>query len=313
MPVIASGFVPPFGLGNGHVQTILGAVRPRKVDLVYDRERLELPDGDFLDLDWAHAGHNRLAILSHGLEGSSGDVSTRGMAASLKAAGWDVLAWNFRSCSGEANRLLRSYHSGETEDLGSVVTYAAQRYERIALVGFSLGGSVTLKYLGEAPPHPAVRSAAALSVPVDLASSARALDQRRGNWIYLRRFMKRLTVKVVAKAHRFPGQIDATGALGIGSFQEFDDRYTARMHGFRDAEDYWARCSSRPFLPNIRVPTLLLNALNDPFLTEESFPFPEAASSAWLTLETPASGGHLGFQDWQGSWAERRVAEFLGA
>ncbi len=311
MPVIASGFVPPFGLGNGHVQTILGALRPRKVDLVYDRERLELADGDFLDLDWVHTGKDRLAVLSHGLEGSSGDISTRGMAAALRDAGWDVLAWNFRSCSGEANRLLRSYHSGETEDLGSVINHAAQRYQRISLVGFSLGGSVTLKYLGEAPPHPAVCSAAALSVPVDLASSARALDTRKRNWIYLRRFMKRLTVKVVAKAHRFPGQIDATGALGIGSFQEFDDRYTARMHGFRDAEDYWTRCSSRPYLPNISVPTLLLNARNDPFLTEESFPFPEAEKSAWLTFETPDSGGHLGFQDWEGSWGERRVVEFL--
>ncbi len=311
MPVIASGFAPPPGFRNGHVQTLLGALRPRRLSLAYSRERLELSDGDFLDLDWLRQDRDRLAILSHGLEGCSTDASMRGMAEALSKDGWDVLAWNFRGCSGEANRLLRSYHSGETEDLGTVVQEAAKRYRRIALVGFSLGGNVTLKYLGEAPPHPAVQAAAVLSVPLDLASSALALDQRGGNWFYLSRFMRRLTKKVAAKATRFPGQIDVTGIHQVRSFREFDDRFTAPMHNFRDAEDYWHRCSAKPYLPAITVPTLLLNAQNDPFLTTESFPFTEAKLSTHLTLEVPASGGHLGFQDARGSWAESRVAQFL--
>ena len=138
-------------------------------------ERLELPDGDFLNLDWVRRGHRRLVILSHGLEGSFDAGYIRGMAAALVAAGWDALAWTFRGCGPEPNRLLRFYHSGETGDLSTIIRHAAVRYEQIALVGFSLGGNLTLKYLGEAPPHPAITSAAAISAPVDLAASARAL------------------------------------------------------------------------------------------------------------------------------------------
>jgi len=313
MPIVRSEFAPPFFLRNGHVQTILGALRPRRIGLAYESERLELPDGDFVDLDWARAGHRRVAVLSHGLEGNSQNNDIRGLASALNASGWDVLAWNFRGCSGETNRLMRFYHSGETLDLAAVIAHAATRYADLALAGFSLGGNMTLKYLGEGPAHPSIRAAAAVSVPIDLASSARALDRRWGNRIYLGRFMRRLTAKVEAKAIRFPGEIDAVDIRGVRSFAEFDDRFTARIHGFRDAEDYWARSSSRQYLPGIRIPTLLLNALDDPFLTPESFPFPEAAQNPHLSLEAPASGGHLGFLDGNGSWVERRVPGFFSA
>ncbi len=311
MPVVRSAFAPPFFLRNGHVQTVLGAVLPRRGGVIFERERLELPDGDFLDLDWARAGHARAAVLSHGLEGNSRNSDIRGLAAALNAAGWDVLAWNFRGCSGEANRLARFYHSGETGDLAAVVARAAESYRDLALGGFSLGGNMTLKYLGEGSAHPAIRTAVAVSAPVDLASSARALDRRRSNRIYLGRFMKSLTEKVAEKARRFPGEIDAAGLGGVRTFAEFDDRYTARIHGFRDAEDYWARSSARQYLGGIRVPSLLLNALDDPFLTPESFPFPEAKTNARFFLETPASGGHLGFLDARGFWIGRRIPEFF--
>lgn len=311
MPVLISTFSPPFFLRNGHTQTILGAILPRRTVGVCEKERLELPDGDFVDLDWLRNGHSRVAILSHGLEGNSKNSDIRGLAAALNAAGWDALAWNFRGCSGEENRLARFYHSGETLDLAAVIAHAAERCTDLALVGFSLGGNMTLKYLGEGPAHPSIRAAVAVSAPIDLASSARALDRHRGNRIYLGRFMKSLTAKVEAKAIRFPAEIDPTGIRTVRSFAEFDDRYTARIHGFRDAEDYWRQSSARQYLPGIRVPTLLLNALDDPFLTPESFPLPEAEKNPRLFLESPAHGGHLGFVNARGFWIEHRIPEFL--
>jgi predicted alpha/beta-fold hydrolase len=314
MPILHSRFRPPSLLGNGHAQTILPVVLPRRITLPFTRTRLELSDGDFLDLDWVRNRHARLAIIAHGLEGSSAQKYVRGMAGTLHAAQWDVLAWNFRGCSGEPNRLLRAYHSGDTADLAAVIAHAAADYERIALIGFSLGGNVVLKYLGEAPPQPAVFAAVAISAPLDLTSSARALDQRPDNRIYLRRFLEPLIAKIEAKALKFRGELDIKGVGAIRSFQEFDDRFTAPLHGFRDAADYWARSSARQFLPGISLPTLILNARTDPFLTIDSIPESEASAHSSLFLEAPESGGHVGFLDFTRGvqpWSERRVAEFL--
>ncbi len=317
MPVIASSFHPPRFIRNGHLQTIVPVLFPRRLSIVFEDERLELEDGDFLDIHWARTmgdAPRSLVILSHGLEGSAGNGYIRGMASAFNAAGWDALAWDFRGCGSEPNRLVRFYHSGETGDLAAVIRHAAAKYSRIALVGFSLGGNITLKYMGEAPPHPAVIGAAGISVPVDLAACAKALDLRRSNHIYLGRFLKTLIAKVEAKAVHFPAQLDTAGIRGIRSFREFDDRYTARIHGFRDAADYWAQSSARQYLPGITVPTLLLNARNDPFLTPESFPFAEAEWHPRLFFEAPESGGHVGFLDFvrgMEPWSERRVVEFL--
>jgi hypothetical protein len=315
MPLVSSRFQPPWFLRNGHVQTILPVLLQRRVRVAFTRERLELPDGDFLDLDWLRQGSQRLAILAHGLEGNSTQTYIRGMAAALAAAGWDSLAYNFRGCSGEPNRLPRAYHSGETEDLRAVIAHAVATYSTIALVGFSLGGNVILKYLGEAPSHPAIRTAAAICAPIDLAACARKLDQHRSNRIYLRRFIVSLVDKIEAKATLFPDIVDATEARAMRSFQEFDDRYTGPMHGFRDAEDYWTQSSARQFLRNISVPTLLLQPRNDPFLAPEAYPWPEAEANPHFYLETPDSGGHVGFLDLRHGlqpWSERRVAAFFG-
>lgn len=277
---------------------------------------MELPDGDFLGLRWRRAGHPRLAILSHGLEGDSDAGYIRGMAAALSAAEWDILAWTFRGCGPQPNRLLRFYHSGETGDLSALIHRAAPSYPAgIALVGFSLGGNMTLKYLGEVPPHPAILGGVAISAPIDLAASARALDGRWDNRLYLRRFLKTLVAKVQTKSIAFPGEIDVTNLRQIRNFQQFDDRYTARLHGFRDAADYWAQSSSRQYLGGITVPTLLLNALDDPFLPPECFPFPEAEANPNFFLEAPVYGGHVGFVDFADgtgrTWAERRAVAFL--
>jgi predicted alpha/beta-fold hydrolase len=314
MPIVASRFQPPAFLRNGHIQTILPALLPRRLGIAFEHERLELDDGDFLDLDWARTGKDRLAILTHGLVGSSEGGYIRGMATALQAAGWDALAWNLRGSGKEMNRLPRFYHSGETSDLGTVIRFVATKYSRIALIGFSLGGNLTLKYLGEASPHPAVIGAVAISVPIDLAASAQAIDQRWSNRIYRRHFIKSLIAKVEAKALRFPDQLDVSRIRTIRTFQEFDDRYTAPMHGFRDAADYWNKSSARQYLDRVTIPTLLLNARNDPFLTPECFPFVEAEQNSSVFFEAPESGGHLGFIDLTRGgepWSERRVVDFL--
>jgi len=316
VPVVTSTYRAPPLLRGGHAQTILPVFLPRLHPRWQTRERLELPDGDFLDLFWQRGGHERLAILSHGLEGSVQAGYIRGMAATLGKAGWDVLAWNYRSCGGVENRLPRSYHSGESDDLRLVIAHAAKSYPKIALIGFSLGGNITLKCLGETAAHLAIVAAVAVSAPVDLASCARALDVRPGNAIYLRRFLHSLIGKMEAKARRFPGHIQTRGIHRIRTIREFDDRYTAPLHGFRDADDYWARASSLPLLHCITVPTLLLNARNDPLLDLPSFPADIAAAVHTLYLEAPDHGGHVGFLDFTLSgqpWHERRVVQFLSA
>lgn len=310
MPVLTSDYRAPRLLRGGHVQTLLGALLPAGARPAFTPDLLELADGDGLHLGWLRGGHARLVILSHGLEGSMQAVYIRGLARVAARAGWDVLAWNYRGCGGTPNRLPRSYHSGESGDLRAVIEYAAPAYEALALVGFSLGGNLTLKYLGESAPHPAVRAAVAVSAPVDLASSADALDDRPANRLYQRRFLRSLLAKAQAKARRFPGGV---GRLdGIRTIREFDERFTAPLHGFRDAADYYARASARPHLAAIGVPTLLLNALDDPLLAPPSFPHALAVATPFLHLETPGHGGHVGFLNGRlRRWHEPRVLGFL--
>ncbi len=320
MPVIReSNYRAPFWLPGGHLQTIFPALFRRVRRITQRGERLELPDGDFIDLEWAGQGSRRLAILSHGLEADLNTGYIQGMAAALVRHGWDVLAWNFRGCGGEPNRLLRMYHSGATEDLHAVVGHALKNHpaESIDLIGFSLGGNLTLKYLGENPMElpKKVRRAVAFSTPCDLACSSRQLSTA-SNRIYMERFLVAMRSKIRAKKLMFPDQLDLTGLARIRTFQEFDDRYTAPIHGFKDAEDYWQRNSSRQFLPSIQLPTLLVNALNDPFLGPGCYPYEEAASNACFHFEAPATGGHVGFTAFGKNgeyWSESRAMEFLQA
>ncbi len=324
MPLVAeSHYQPPFYLFNGHLQTIVPSLWRTVPDVAYQRERLELPDGDFLNLDWSRPPAARptdgLAIVSHGLEGDASRPYMRGMVRALNRAGLDALAWNYRSCGGEMNRLLRSYHLGDTDDLDLVLRHALAtgRYQRVYLVGFSAGGNVTLKYLGEdAARVPAeVRRAAVFSVPTDLRASSVHIG-RLQNQVYLRRFLKSLRLKVRAKAELLPGQVDLAGIEELRDFLAFDNRYTAPMHGFDSADAYYRYASSGRYLTGIRVPTLLVNAQNDPFLPASCFPREVAASSPFVFLETPPEGGHVGFAEGAPDgvyYSERRAVEFLTA
>lgn len=320
MPLVESStFKPRILRGNGHVQTILSSILRRVPTVQYERERILTYDKDFIDLDWAKVGSEKLAIISHGLEGSSQSSYVRGIVRALNRSGWDALAWNFRGCSGEPNRLLISYHSGKSDDLQTVFSHALfkKEYAEIALIGFSLGGNVTLKFLGEQGESvaPLISKAIALSVPCDLASAADVL-RRRSRKLYMKHFLKRLHDKVRAKMELFPGQIDDKDFGTIGSFHEFDSRYTAPIHGFKDVHEYWSTCSSKRFLRDIKVDSLIINAVNDPFLSNGCFPVEEAKGNSALFLEMPVSGGHVGFlgrNDNGMTWAENRCVEFLAA
>lgn len=320
MPLVEnSTYTAPFWLPGGHLQTIVPALFRRVAPVTTLVERLELADGDFIDVEWARNGQSRLAILSHGLEADTKAEYIQGMASALVKRGWDVMAWNFRGCGPQGNRLLRMYHSGATEDLDAVVRHAMANHpaERIDLIGFSLGGNLTLKYLGERPSELSRRlhRAVAFSVPCDLACSSRQLALQ-SNRIYMERFLRKMRAKVRVKDRMFPGQLDLAGLDRIRTFAEFDDRFTAPIHGFSSAEDYWTRNSCRQFLPAIQLPTLLVNALNDPFLGQDCHPFAEASDSSHFHFEPAATGGHVGFPgEVRGgqSWMESRAIDFLSA
>jgi len=299
MPLLPSPeFQSPFYLFNGHLQTILPSILRTVADVNYVRERITTPDDDFLDLDWSEVGSKQLVVVSHGLEGDASRPYVKGMVKAANKAGMDALAWNYRSCSGEPNLLLTSYHLGATEDLDLVIRYALEqkKYEAVYLIGFSAGGSITLKYLGEAPENvpKEVKRAVTFSVPCDLKTSAVQIA-KLANRIYLRRFLNSLRLKLEQKIPIANGQLDLSDYDLVTDFQTFDERFTAPIHGFASAEDYYAKSSCKQYLGNIKIPALLINAQNDPFLSEECYPIEEAEQNPNFFLEMPENGGHVGF------------------
>ncbi len=287
-----------FPFSSGHVQTLFPFVFRRRARVPYERRRLETSDGDFVDLDWSCTGSDRLALILHGLEGNSRSTYVLGMARAARHHGLDVLAMNHRSCGGELNRKPTMYHSGWTRDLHEVLLMVESlgRYRSVDLVGFSLGANVILKYLGEDPAQvpDIVRRAVAVSVPCDLEDAARALD-RPECALYMRYLLDQLRKKIIRKSRVFPGVFDLAGLDRMRSFRQFDDRFTAPMHGFRDALDYWRRSSSRQFLAGIERRTCIVNAANDPFLGSRCFPVDEVRASGVLSMVMPQTGGHVGF------------------
>lgn len=318
MPIISNiSYRAPFWQWNGHVQSIYPSMF-RKIHFQYDhRERLELADGDFVDLDWHQQNtiNKKLVIITHGLEGDSGRHYVTGMAKKFASQGWDALGWNCRSCSGEPNRLLRFYHHGDANDLRAVIQHAIHKYdyENIVLVGFSMGGSLSLRSVGEFPDQvpAAVKKVIGISVPCDLYASVQALSQS-GNSIYVNRFLKKLGKKIKEKSIRYPDQISYEGYEQIRDFIEFDNRYTAPLHGYKDAIDFYTRASVKPLLTRIKIPVLLIQALNDPFLSRDCMGCEAADSNPSILLETTAAGGHCGFMlpGTYESYPERRAIVF---
>ena len=317
MPVIPSSFISPHLLGNGHVQTLIPALFRRSQSDLYKREQITTPDDDFLDIDWIKSGSENLVVICHGLEGSSHSTSVASMAKYLSENAFDVAVMNFRSCSGEMNRQLRFYHSGETGDLDLVIKHSVSQrnYKSLYLLGFSLGGNVVLKYVGERGGgiSALIKKAVAISVPCHLESSAYYLNRFAAR-IYLNNFLRSLKAKIIIKHQMMPDKISLEGLDGIKTFHDFDGTYTGPMHGFKDAHDYYSKSSSINFLSEIKIPTLLINAQNDPFLPKECYPTLIAEKNPDLFLEMPHSGGHVGF--FQGHingvyWTEKRALEFL--
>jgi len=320
MPVLQPpDYRPPFPFTSGHLQTIYPTLFRRTPPATPVRERIETDDGDFIDIDYHYSTAETctgLVVVSHGLEGSSRKKYPLGMARHLSGHGWDVICLNFRCCSGEPNRLPRFYHSGVTDDLHRILCHGLARgYERAFLVGFSMGGNQTLKYLGEDPQlvPPQLKGAVTFSVPCQLADAVTVMN-KRSNRVYMKYFMTGLKKKIEEKATRFPELIDTAGLDQMETFEPFDDKYTAPLHGFKDAADYYQSCSSGQFLKRITVPTLVVQAMDDPFLPPSCYPLEQAADNENLFLEIPDFGGHVGFMgSWleQPYWSEQRTRLFF--
>jgi len=304
---------------NTHFNTIYHSQIRSISDLNYVRKRFELDDGDFVDLDWSIVGGRTLALILHGLESSADRPYMKGMAKALNDSGMDTLCMNFRGCGGQTNRLLRFYHSGDTGDVRQVLEYILKRtdYKKIFMVGFSLGGNVLLKFLGEEGANAGIgykiSKAVAVSAPYDLASSSRALDLPK-NLFYRKRFLMKLGETLKRKKANYPDEIDLIGFQNIHKLKEYDDRYTAPIHGFKDARDYYEKASSKPYLTEIKVPIMIINALDDPFLGQGCYPDEEEMNENdcidWILTEF---GGHVGFSHTGKGvfWHEKRICEYF--
>jgi uncharacterized protein len=311
----------PWWCFNGHLQTLWGPLL-RRGRRRLRRERVDTPDGDFLDLDWLDGPEAApLVLILYGLEGSVCSHYVVGLLDAVADHGWRAAVLNFRSCSGDLNRLPRFYHSGDTGDLHHVVGLLLERdpETRLGAVGVSLGGNVLLKWLGEQAlevPKQFV-GAVAISAPFDLVACARVLDRGFARAVYTANFLRTMKRKARDKATRYPGFVDLSAVRQARTFAQYDRAVTAPLHGFTDEVDYWTRSSSGPYLARVGRPTLLINALDDPLVPRGALPDPRTLP-ACVEAEFVPRGGHVGFQEgpwpWQThSWAERRALEFLAS
>lgn len=290
-----------------------------KIEVTYNRLRLETSDGDFMDLDFSRVGSDKLMIILHGLEGSSNSKYVLSLTQIANKNGFDVAAVNFRGCSGVNNRKLYSYHSGKTDDLAEVLNYVENQgyYNSYHVVGYSLGGNLLLKYLGESrSDYPEkLKSSVGVSVPCDLKGSSKSIA-RFSNTVYMKRFLISLKSKTASKFEQFPkAELNWEAALNSRDFFDFDNYFTAPVNGFLDAFDYYEKNSSKQFLEDIRIPSLLITAADDPFLSESCIPVKEAEVNDRFYLELTPYGGHVGynsnFEKGSGFWLERRIIEFF--
>ena len=312
-----ANYKPTFWFKNTHINTIY-AGRYRKIKMPhYQREKFTLPDGDFINLDWVDNDLKRIVVIVHGLGGHSQRHHVMGLANVFTAAAYDVLAINCRGAGDEPNDTIKTYHSGASDDLSAVIQYviAKNKYDTIQLVGYSLGGNVILKYLGEQHTNLSklIRRAAVMSVPCELSDSSQKMKSWN-NKVYIWNFFKTLKPTAIEKSKRFPGHFDLKKTLSATNFEEFDDAFTAPVNGFESALHYHKSCSSLYFLDKITIPTYLLQAEDDTFLSKSSFPVEIAKQHPFLHLEVSKYGGHVGFSqtsDSGYSWAEQRFLDFI--
>lgn len=282
----------------------------------FDRVRIDTPDSDFIDIDFSRVDSKKVILIVHGLEGSSNSKYVLSNTLYFNKKGYDVCAINLRGCSGEPNLLYVSYHSGKTDDLDLVVRYLEDKYSEIIIVGYSLGGNISLKYAGESGSsiNSKISKVIGVSVPVDLKSSSIELA-KKNNYIYNNAFMVELKEKLRYKVKKFNIDISEKQISSIKSFNDFDGIYTSVAHGFKDAEDYWKKSSSKQFIPEIKVPSLLINAKDDTFLGENCYPIKEAQENPFFNIYAPKYGGHVGFNNSfnksKNFWIEENVLEFI--
>lgn len=317
MPILSCNFNPALPFKNAHFNTMY---RPlfMKDTIKYQRKRITTWDSDFIDLDFSTIGSETLVLLIHGLEGSSQSNYMITTSNYLNNTGFDTVCMNLRSCSGEDNALLETYHSGKTDDVDFIVRHLTTnyRYKNIIIVGFSLGGNLTLKYLGEYLNIPLkVKGGIAISVPIDLTTSQAELSKLK-NKIYLNEFLKTLKLKILEKSEKFPEyKINKRLLFKATKFRHLEKQYTVPVFGFKNSDDYWLKASSKPYIPKIKIPTLLINSLDDSFLSKECYPFKEAENSANFYLLTPNYGGHVGFtssfNNNENKWVEKKITEFI--
>jgi predicted alpha/beta-fold hydrolase len=322
MPIIInSTYQPPLRYRNAHVQTVLPSLLRKIRSVQYQRRRVHTADGDFIDLDWsyvaaANQASTSLAVLCHGLEGSADRAYMMGMAQAFNASGIDAVAYNYRGCSGETNLQKKFYTAGATDDLQDVLDAINKqcRYQDIYLVGFSLGGNLVLKYGGEKGEDidPIIKGIVAISAPCDLRSSSLEMLKFK-NCVYSLRFLKMLLAKVREKSNQYP-ELKGIDLKSIRTLKQFDDQLTAPLAGYKDAEDYWYKASCIRELSQITIPTLIVNAADDPILGPECYPYQEACAHDFIFLEIPERGGHVGFMHRPNQavyWHERRTVDFL--
>ncbi len=308
---------PPAWLFNGHLQTIAPSLFRKIDDVQYqNRERINTRDGDFLDLDWHREGSNRLLLYSHGLEGDSQRQYIKGAIRHFRGKGFDQVAWNCRSCSGEMNLTKKLYHHADIEDIEDVITHILDHndYEEIYLLGYSMGGNISLNYAAKRRDYlpTQIKGVLAFSPPCRIDVCARQTEMGIHR-IYREKFFRRLKIKLTLKAKAYPGLIDVSDYDRIKTWREFDERFTCILNDFDDPDSFYREASSANFIHLITVPTLIVNALNDPICPPASNPIEEAEANPFVTLETPEWGGHCGF-NYQGlkySWMDDRAEDFI--
>ena len=315
--IVTSRFEPAWWLPGANLQTLWPYYFRRSVQVDLTRERLELPDGDFVDLCLTGKAGGPVVAVFHGLEGCVDSHYVKSVLAAIEKRGWLAVLMHFRGCSGEHNRVARSYHSGDTGDIGFLIDSLHKRFPGvpIAAIGYSLGGNALLKYLGEADRNGQVHAAAAVSVPYVLAESAKRLNTGFSR-LYQRRLLGLMKRKIIGKFSDRDYPLDIGEVPKLNDFFSFDDKITAPLHGFAGVEDYYTRSSSRQYLRSINVPVLLIHARDDPFMTEDVIPA-EDELSEYVQLELAQNGGHIGFVSGKAPgypvyWLEQRIIEFLG-